>query len=106
VVLVDVTFLTEQQTDDLLAIERRVLSSNNGDRVRCEAFIVVWQAFDELVRPPIGLDRFEIIERSWGLARESGKPFDACFEAIVRVFHSQVAPPSSLRIAPLPRRAS
>jgi len=92
--------LTEHQTESLLRTERRAITAADGRRVECEAPALVWNAFDELVRPPIGLCRFEIIGRALGISDERGEPFAAGFEAVVETFHSGLAPPWSLRLMP------
>lgn len=96
-------FLTNRQTESLLRTERRVLRAADGRTVRCESLVVVWNAFDELVRPPINIDRFELIGSTISLMSERGEGFEACFESVVRIYHSQIAPPWSLRLAEMPR---
>ncbi|MFG0315453.1 MAG: hypothetical protein ACF8LL_14860 [Phycisphaerales bacterium] len=95
--------MTDRQTESLLRTEQRELRAADGRVVRCETLVVVWDAFDELVRPPIGIDRFELIGCAISLMSERGEGFEACFESVVRMYHSQIAPPWSLRLAKMPR---
>ena len=94
------TFLTEHQTESLLAAETRQLTATNGARLTVEALAVEWAAFDELVRPPISMDRFELIDRALAWHDETGEGLSACLQRVVTIFHRQLAPPWALKVVP------
>ena len=94
------TFLTEHQTESLLETKTRRLTAANGARLNVEALAVEWAAFDELVRPPISMDRFELIDRALAWHDETGEGISACFQRIVTIFHRHLAPPWALRVVP------